>query len=233
MICDPTPTVTPTPTYASLDSVPDLLAQLTKEERTQLLEDINYLNLQELHSFCRPHGIPYKILAQYPNGTVKLTQDTDRKPILLDRVRRFLATGEPGQPTRIPTAIVREDDPPARLQPDNRIYYRWYSKRHLSVLRTLSELTAGRFVDGAVARVLIMDYWTRGKAPTLAEFAQGWTKAKAEEHLLLTPEYAYLTDLKQKQVGTDWKSLRTARARSGDCHAAKNLSASLAGSALG
>ncbi len=37
-----------------------------------------------------------------------------------------------------------------------------------------------------------MEFWTRGEAPTLAEFARAWSKAKANEYLLLTAEYAYL-----------------------------------------
>ena len=59
-----------------------------------------------------------------------------------------------------------------------------------------------------------MEFWTRGEAPTLAEFAQAWTKAKADAHRLLTAEYAYLTDLKQKRAGSEWKSLRKAKAES-------------------
>ena len=75
-------------------------------------------------------------------------------------------------------------------------------------------MTAGRFRDGAVARIVVMDFWTRGKAPTLEEFARSWTKAKTEEHLLLTPEYAYLTDLKHQRADGDWKALRAAKAKS-------------------
>ena len=81
-------------------------------------------------------------------------------------------------------------------------------------MRLLSELTDGRFRDGAVARVLAMEFWTRGEAPTLEEFARAWTKAKAEEHRLFTAEYAYLTDLKHKRAGSAWKSLRKAKAES-------------------
>ena len=81
-------------------------------------------------------------------------------------------------------------------------------------MRSLGELTDGRFRDGAVARVLAMEFWTRGEAPTLAEFARAWTKAKAQQHRLLTAEYAYLTDLKHKRAGSDWKSLRNAKAKS-------------------
>jgi hypothetical protein len=39
-------------------------------------------------------------------------------------------------------------------------------------------------------------------------------KAKAEEHRLLTPEYAYLTDLKHRRADDNWKGLRTAKAHS-------------------
>jgi hypothetical protein len=153
------------------------------------------------------------IHVQHSDGTVTATKDTDRKPIVLERIRHYLRTGDPGRPTCIPARFVREDGAPAELQPNDRLYYRWYSRAHKGVLRLLGDLTGGRFADGAVARVLIMDYWTRGEVPTIAEFAQAWTKAKAEEHKLLTPEYAYLTDLKHGQAGTGWKALRTAKAR--------------------
>ena len=81
-------------------------------------------------------------------------------------------------------------------------------------MQLLRDLTGGRFRDGAVARVLAMEYWTRGEAPTFEEFARSWTKAKAEEHQLLTPEYAYLTDLRYQRTDGDWKALRKAKAKS-------------------
>jgi len=81
-------------------------------------------------------------------------------------------------------------------------------------MRLLRDLTAGRFKDGAVARVLAMEFWTRGEAPAFEAFARSWTQAKVEEHRLLTPEYAYLTDLKQRRAAGDWKAVRAAKARS-------------------
>jgi hypothetical protein len=81
-------------------------------------------------------------------------------------------------------------------------------------MRSLRNLTAGRFQDGAVARVLTMEFWTRGEAPTLDEFARAWTKAKAEEYRLLTPEYAYLTDRRYQRADGDWKALRKVKAKS-------------------
>ena len=81
-------------------------------------------------------------------------------------------------------------------------------------IQLLRDLTDGRFEDGAVARVVVTAFWTRGEAPTFDVFARSWTKAKTEEHQLLTPEYAYLTDLKHRRADGGWKVLRTAKAKS-------------------
>lgn len=194
--------------------MPKFLSQLTKEEHVRLLDELNYMNLEEIRGFCSARGIPYRILAEYPDGKVKATKDTDRKPIVLARVRRYLATGNVGSPTVIPAAIVREENPPARLERRDRLYYRWYAKEHQGVMRLLRELTGGQFQDGAVARVLVMGFWTRGEAPTFEEFARSWVKARSNQHELLTPEYAYLTDLRHQRADAGWKALRAAKARS-------------------
>ena len=92
----------------------NFLSQLTASDRARLLEDMNCMNLEEIHGFCTEHGIPYRIMAESVDGKVKATKDTDRKPIVLGRIRRYLTTGQVGRPTRIPAQIVREDSPPAR-----------------------------------------------------------------------------------------------------------------------
>ena len=57
--------------------------------------------------------------------------------------------------------------------------------------------------------------WLASRTPTRFEaFARAWTKAKAEEHRLLTPEYAYLTDRRHQRADGDWKALRKAMAKS-------------------
>ena len=217
--------------------MPNFLSRLTKSEQARLLEELNYMNLEEIRGFCQQRGIPYRIVAESPNGKVpkaaatlgdtnalvchknevqrvRVTKDTDRKPIVLARVRRYLTTGQVGQPPRISARIVREENPPGRPGPRDRLYYRWYAKEFEGVMRLLRDLTAGRFRAGAVARVLAMEFWTHGEAPTFEEFAQSWVKAKAEEHRLLTPEYAYLTDLRHRRIDGDWKALRKAKAKS-------------------
>lgn len=192
----------------------NFLSVLTKRKQTRLLEELNYMNLEEIRGFCSERGIPYKIVAEYPNKNVKATKDTDRKPIVLARVRRYLTTGHVGRPTRISAQIIRDENPPTRPGPHDRLYYRWYAKEFEGVMRLLRDLTAGRFRDGAVARVLAMEFWTRGEAPTFEEFARSWTNAKAEERRLLTPEYAYLTDLRYQRADGNWKALRKAKAKS-------------------
>ena len=192
----------------------NLLSQLAKSEQARLLEELNYMNLEEIRGFCSERGIPYRIVAEHSNGSVKVTRDTDRKPIVLARVRRYLTTGQVGRPTRLSAQIVREESPPRRPGPRDRLYYRWYAKEFEGVMRLLRELTAGRFRDGAVARVLAMEFWTRGEAPTFEEFARSWMKAKAEEHRLLTPEYAYLTDLHHQRADRNWRAVRKAKAKS-------------------
>ena len=194
--------------------MPNFLSKLNKGERARLLEELNYMNLDEIRGFCVPRGIPYRIVAEYSSGKIKATKDTDRKPIVLARVRRYLTTGDVGQASCIPVEIVREEKPPAQLGPRDRLYYRWYAKEHEGVMRLLRDLTAGQFRDGAVARVVAMAFWTRGQAPTFEEFARTWMKAKTVEHRLLTPEYAYLTDLKHRRADDNWKALRTAKANS-------------------
>jgi hypothetical protein len=194
--------------------MPNLLSQLTESKQARLLEELNYMNLEEIRGFCSQRGIPYRVVAEYSNGVVKATPDTDRKPIVLARIRRYLTTGQVGDPTRISGGIVRQENPPLRPGPRDRLFYRWYAKEFEGVMRLLRGLTAGRFRDGAVARVLAMEFWTRGEAPTFEEFARSWTKAKTEQDRLLTPEYAYLTDLRHQRAGGDWKALRKAKAKS-------------------
>jgi len=79
-------------------SMSNFLSQLTTSERARLLEELNYMNLEEIRGFCSARAIPYRIVAESSNGKVKATKDTDRKPIVLARVRRYLRTGRVGQP---------------------------------------------------------------------------------------------------------------------------------------
>jgi len=49
--------------------MPNVLSQLTKSEQARLLEELNYMNLEEIRGFCSARGIPYRIVAESSNGT--------------------------------------------------------------------------------------------------------------------------------------------------------------------
>lgn len=189
-----------------------MLSRLDEVSRRELLDGLNYLNLREIRSLCDMHGIPYRILVETSAGRTKRGKDTDRKPIVLDRVRHWLATGEVLPATCIKAHVVRDGPPPEPLQAPDRLYYRWYSKSYPSVMTVLEDLTGGRFENGALARVLIMEHWTSGEAPTLEDFGAEWVAAKDAGRDLLSSEYAVLTDLQRGTTGSDWKTMRTRKA---------------------
>lgn len=181
------------------------------EVTSQLLDDLNYLNMGELRSFCRRHGIPWTICVESPDGRLRRTGHGDRKAVVLDRVRWFLSTGEVAGPTVIPAAAVSDEPLPERPAPSDRLYFDCYDKQHRGLMAVLGELTDGRFRNGAIARLLCRDYWVRGEAPTLSTFAAAWMEAD-ERGLGIErgdhPEAAYLTDRAAGTAGPDWKRKR-------------------------
>ena len=197
-----------------LRSVRTLLSELGQAERNELFESLNYLNQKEYRSLCHRHSIPYKILIQTPGAQTRVTSHTDRKPVVMRRIRHYLMTGEVQAPTCFPARVVQTGPPPKTLKSTDRLYYDWYKKTHTSVMRVLEALTDGRFRDGALARVLVVEFWTKGEAPTFTDFARAWMAAKQGNRDLLTGKYAYLTDLRKKRAGTDWKAVRQAKAAS-------------------
>ena len=44
--------------------MPNFLSQLTKSEEARLLEELNYMNLEEIRGFCSARGIPFRVVAE-------------------------------------------------------------------------------------------------------------------------------------------------------------------------
>ena len=195
--------------------MPSLLKHLSAAQRKELLEDINYLNLQELRTFCKAHAVPYAIFYETNEGKQKRSKDTDRKSVVLERVRHYLKTGTIPAPTCFSADVVNFEPPPANLSKNDRLYYGWYDKTNKTMTALLKKLTAGEFRNGAIARILMREFWTAGVAPTFAEYATAWEKAHAKglgidrgDH----PEAAWLTD-RAKGDTKDWKAKRVKRAK--------------------
>ena len=90
--------------------MPNLLSQLTTSERTQLLEELNYMNLEEIRRFCGERGIPYRIVAERDNETVRM----DRMSSLMALAKARVWASEGWDVT----IIVRDEDELAPAQAD-------------------------------------------------------------------------------------------------------------------
>jgi hypothetical protein len=186
-------------------------SKLPKGEQKELLDDLNYLNGTEIKSFCKRHSIPYKIAVETRDGGRRTTKDVDRKGVMLNRIRHFLQTGVVLEQTCFPAAIVCFDPLPDKITQDDRLLYGQYDKKNRKLIALLKSLTNGQFEDGAIARILARQFWSKGEAPTLREYASAWIEA-SREHTGPNPEWAFLSDRANKLAVSDWKQLRVHKA---------------------
>jgi hypothetical protein len=187
------------------------ISKLPKDERQALLDDLNYLNIAEIKSFCKRHSVPYRIAMETKDGRRKVTRDDDRKGVILNRIRHFLQTGAILKETCFPAAVVCFDQPSDHITADDRLFYGQYDKTSRTMITLLKSLTDGKFENGAIARMLARDFWSRGKAPTFREYASAWIRA-SREHLRPNPEWAFLSDRASKGAVPDWAKLRKQKA---------------------
>jgi hypothetical protein len=184
-----------------------MISSLPPKDQQKLLGDLNYLNLPEIKSFCNRHSIPYRIAIEAPDGTRKVTKEDDRKGVILDRVRHFLHTGVILEETCFRATVVCFDPLPKKLTASDRLFYGQYDKSNLAMNTVLKSLTGGEFKNGAIARILARDFWSKGKAPTFQEYASAWLRAVGE-HTKPNPEWAFLSDRANNRNISDWKRFR-------------------------
>ena len=187
------------------------ISKLPKAEQQELLDDLNYLNIPEIKSFCDRHSIPYRIAIETKDGGRRVTKDDDRKAVMLHRIRHFLRTGVVLEETRFRASVVCFDQLSDNLAADDQLYYGQYDKTNHTMIAVLKSLTNGQFENGAIARIVARDFWSSGKAPTFREYASAWMQA-SREHLRPNPEWAFLSDRASKKAVTDWKKLREHKA---------------------
>jgi hypothetical protein len=184
---------------------------MPEDEQQQLLDDLNYLNISEIKSFCKRHSIPFRIAVETKDGRRRMTRDDDRKGVMLHRIRHFLQTGVILEETCFRASVICFDQFSDRITADDRLFYGQYDKTNRTMIDLLKSLTGGQFENGAIARILARDFWSTGKAPTFREYASAWTHA-SREHLRPNPEWAFLSDRASKVAVRDWKKLRRQKA---------------------
>lgn len=184
---------------------------LRAQQKRQLVEDAQYLNLAEMKEFCSAHKLPLHIHVEGDNGRLVRSADRDRKDVVLERIVHFAISGEIQGPTVYAANVVATDPLPQELTARTRIRYGQYEKKNRGFLRLLEQLTDGQFQTGMIARLVLRDFWTAGKAPTMKQFAVAWIEA-TRQHTQPRPEGAYLVDLARGTAGPEWKAQRVERA---------------------
>jgi hypothetical protein len=187
------------------------ISKLPKVERQELLDDLNYLNISEIKSFCTRHSIPYRIAIETKDGRRRMTRDDDRKGVILDRIRHFLQTGAILPETYFRASVVCFDQLSGHITADDKLFYGQYDKTNRTMTSLLKSLTDGQFEHGAIARILARDFWSSGKAPTFRDYANAWMRA-SREHLRPNPEWAFLSDRASKGAVREGKKLRKQKA---------------------
>jgi hypothetical protein len=191
--------------------MPSLIKHISTAEKKRLFEYLNYLNMEEFRSFCDKHKIPYTIYYESTNGLLKKTGDKDRKGIVLARIKKYLNTGKASKPTIIQKKIVcfQPLKNPKKTDRLNFGQYDWKNKKFFDLMKSMTE---NKFKDGALARKVIRQFWSEGKAPTLRQYAKAWLKEN-DSHTDPLPEWAFLTDKKKGISMKNWKSVRIHKAR--------------------
>jgi hypothetical protein len=189
-----------------------LISRLSKDEQRELLADLNYLNMDEIKTFCAKHLIPYTIWIENEDHSRREIAADDRKGVILDRIRHYLRTGNIPGPTCFPASIVCFDEPSGSIKATDRLFYGQYHRRNGAIFDLLKRLTGGQFKDGAIARIVTTEFWSKGVAPTYQEYAAAWVKAK-ENYKRPNPEWAFLSDRSAGRETTNWKRLRAKKAK--------------------
>jgi hypothetical protein len=184
---------------------------LPKNKQQELLDDLNYLNLREIKLFCKRHSIPYRIAVETEDGIRKTSREDDRKGVILHRIRHFLETGVVLQETCFRAPVVCLDPLPNTVTADSQLFYGQYDKANRPMIALLKSLTGGQFKNGAIARILARDFWSKGKVPTFREYASAWIDASSK-HLQPNAEWAFLSDRASHGSVPDWKKLRNRKA---------------------
>ncbi|MAG56571.1 MAG: hypothetical protein CMJ83_09800 [Planctomycetes bacterium] len=185
--------------------------RLSTRDRARLREDVQYLNLEEMRTFCKKHDLSLFIHIERVDGRLRRTSDRDRKDVVLNRILAFALDGRRDGPTVYSRKVVGNGPLPDSLTPRVRVRYGQYEKHNPVFVQTLKDLTDGAFRTGMIARLVLRDFWTAGTAPTMRQFAAAWIEATAA-HTSPRPEGAYLVDLARGTAGDDWKEVRVAKA---------------------
>lgn len=187
----------------------NFLKHLSKREKEDIFDALNYLQMSEIKEFCHKHSISV----------------SGKKGEILDRVKHFLTTGKIISPSSLPEISKAKRENSYPLLPKTRILKGSY-KNDLSTRQFLKKLVGDYFHFTSFGQDWILNRWREGKPPTYAEFAKFWQKEymiRKKSEANPKKEWAYLNFIKQfqkknpqalkKDISKAWEKTRTEKAK--------------------
>jgi hypothetical protein len=110
------------------EKMASLISAFSQSEQQELLQDLKYLNMNEIKIFCKKHSIPFTIWIETEDHSRRKTRDEDRKGVILNRIRHYLKTGVVPAATCFPTSVVCFDEPLKNIESTDRLFYGQYDK---------------------------------------------------------------------------------------------------------
>lgn len=185
--------------------------KLTPDQINNIKKDIYYLNISELSDFCNNHKIPYVIYEEIAGDSNKKTSHIDRKEIVIKKILKYII-GDKVDKSIIPLNVINKK-PLINITEETPVYYGQYNNANKNLLAFLKSMTDNKFKFGAIAQKILWDNWLIGNLLTYRRFAELWIN-ETKKHIGPIPEWAYLTDLHNKNVNrAEWKKYRQDKAK--------------------
>ncbi len=163
----------------------DLIKHLTKKQKEEFFDALNYMKMDEIKEFCHKHSIPV----------------SGKKGAILERIKHFLVTGKILQPKELPEISKAKSGKKYPLHAETPILSGSY-KNDTATRNFLKKIIGDHFHFTAFGQDWILERWQKGKPPTYLEFANFWQKEylkRKNSEANPKQEWAYLNFMRRFQ----------------------------------
>lgn len=173
----------------------NLLKHLNKQEKDDLFDAFNYMNMSEIKELCKRYSI----------------SASGKKGEILDRLKYFLTTGKILLPEILPEISIAKPGKIYPIAPNTKILKGAY-KNNSETRSFFKKLIGENFHFTSFGQDWILKCWQEGRPPTYAKFAKFWQKEysfRKKSEANPKNEWAYLTFIKKNQKENPKASKRT------------------------
>lgn len=189
--------------------MPNLIYHLTKNDREDLFDSLNYMKVSEIKNFCHSHSIPI----------------SGKKGALIERIKQFLNTGKISQPTLLPGISKAKKEKKYPLNPNTLILHGSY-RNDLKTRTFFQKIIGPHFHFTAFGQDWIASRWQKGNPPTYGQFAKAWQNEFLHRKTIEAnpkKEWAYLNFMKRflkehpqstrNDIAKAWEKTRSEKVR--------------------